>query len=33
MIIAFATANGVVLGQVKNDEKSNEITAYTGTSL
>ena len=27
MISAFATANGVVLGQVKTDEKSNEITA------
>ena len=24
---AFATANGVVIGQIKTDEKSNEITA------
>ena len=27
MVSAFSTANGVVLGQVKTDEKSNEITA------
>lgn len=27
MVSAFATANGVVMGQVKTDEKSNEITA------
>ena len=27
MVSAFAAANGVVLGQVKTDEKSNEITA------
>jgi predicted transposase YbfD/YdcC len=27
MVSAFATANGVVMGQVKTDSKSNEITA------
>ncbi|WP_445771703.1 ISAs1 family transposase [Rheinheimera sp.] len=27
MVSAFASANGVVMGQVKTDEKSNEITA------
>ena len=27
MVSAFASANGVVLGQVKTDTKSNEITA------
>jgi predicted transposase YbfD/YdcC len=27
MVSAFATANGVVMGQVKTEEKSNEITA------
>ncbi|MEN9503037.1 MAG: hypothetical protein RI964_2322, partial [Pseudomonadota bacterium] len=27
MVSAFSTANGMVLGQVKTDEKSNEITA------
>ncbi|OQX34921.1 MAG: hypothetical protein B0D91_11690, partial [Oceanospirillales bacterium LUC14_002_19_P2] len=27
MVSAFAAANGVVLGQVKTEEKSNEITA------
>ena len=27
MVSAFATANGVVLGQIKTEEKSNEITA------
>lgn len=27
MVSAFATANGVVMGQIKTDEKSNEITA------
>lgn len=27
MVSAFANANGVVLGQVKTEEKSNEITA------
>lgn len=27
MVSAFATANGIVLGQIKTDEKSNEITA------
>ena len=27
MVSAFANANGMVLGQVKTDAKSNEITA------
>ncbi|ERS90731.1 hypothetical protein Q671_17775, partial [Halomonas sp. PBN3] len=27
MVSAFSTANGVVMGQIKTDEKSNEITA------
>ena len=27
MVSAFATANGIVLGQKKTNEKSNEITA------
>ena len=27
MVSAFATANGVVLGQINTEEKSNEITA------
>ena len=27
MVSAFATANGVVLGQIKTEEKSNEMTA------
>ncbi len=27
MVSAFASANGVVLGQIKTEEKSNEITA------
>ena len=33
MVSAFASANGVVLGQVKTDAKSNEITVITSYSI